>query len=118
MKTVQDKREKEKSVVEEMIAMYCHGNHGTKNKGALCPECAELRDYAQLRSDQCPFMETKTFCVNCSIHCYQPKMQEKIRTVMRYAGPRMIFSHPVMAVSHVTSVMKEKAMLKKTERTD
>ena len=38
MKTVQDKREKEKSVVEEMIAMYCHGNHGTKNKGKLCRE--------------------------------------------------------------------------------
>lgn len=27
--------------------------------------------YARLRSDKCPFMETKTFCSNCKVHCYK-----------------------------------------------
>ena len=32
--------------------------------------------------------EEKTFCSNCTVHCYRPEMRERIRTVMRYAGPR------------------------------
>lgn len=108
MKTVQDKREKEKRVVEQMIAMYCHGNHGTTGKGTLCPECAELRDYAQMRSDKCPFMETKTFCSNCKVHCYNRDMRQKIREVMRFSGPRMLFYHPVLAIRHLYESQKEK----------
>ena len=61
-----------------------------------------------MRSDKCPFMETKTFCSNCKVHCYKPVMWEKIREVMRFSGPRMLFSHPVMAVSHVIESKKEK----------
>ena len=82
-----------------MIAIYCKKNHGTK--GVLCPECTELEVYARQRSDKCPFMETKTFCSNCKVHCYQPEMREKIRAVMRFSGPRMLFVHPVMAIRHV-----------------
>ena len=36
-------------------------------------------------------METKTFCSNCKVHCYKPEMRKKIRAVMRFSGPRMIF---------------------------
>ncbi len=111
MKNIQNKREKEKAVVADMIALYCQNVHGTK-KNELCPKCQELLDYAKLRSDHCPFMETKTFCVNCKVHCYKPQMREKIREVMRYSGPRMIFHHPITAVSHVISVAREKQKLK------
>ena len=113
MKSVQSKREKEKTVVAEMIGLYCHHHHGTDRKTGLCPECAALRDYAQSRSDRCPFMETKTFCVNCRVHCYKPEMREKIRQVMRWSGPRMIFHHPIMAVHHVISVKQEARRLNK-----
>jgi len=101
------KRELEKKTVSEMIALYCRNNHGTP-KGSLCEECRRLTDYAVLRSDRCPFMENKTFCSNCKVHCYAPDMREKIRQVMRYSGPRMIFHHPVMAVRHVIESKKEK----------
>ncbi|HJB26697.1 MAG TPA: nitrous oxide-stimulated promoter family protein [Firmicutes bacterium] len=104
-KNVQNKREREKRMVKEMISLYCRRNHHTK--GTLCPECAALAEYASQRSDHCPFMETKTFCSNCKVHCYQPKMREKIRKVMRYAGPRMVFHHPVMAVRHVIESKRE-----------
>lgn len=107
---IEKKRQREKEVVSLMIALYCHGLHGTK-RGALCPECAALDEYAQSRSDRCPFMATKTFCANCRVHCYKPEMRAKIREVMRYSGPRMMLHHPVMAVRHVIETRKEKRRL-------
>ena len=114
MVDVEEKRQREKKVVGEMIALYCHKNHHTKGKD-LCPDCQALVDYAQSRSDHCPFMENKTFCSNCRVHCYSPKMREQIRQVMRFSGPRMIFHHPVMAVRHVIESVREKKRLAKEE---
>ena len=37
MKNVQTKREREKRMVSEMIALYCRKQHGTP-KGGPCPE--------------------------------------------------------------------------------
>ena len=104
-RTVEEKREREKKVVSLMIRLYCRKNHGTKE--GLCPECAELDAYARSRSDHCPFMETKTFCNNCKVHCYKPEMRERIKKVMRFSGPRMIFYHPILAVSHLIESKKE-----------
>ena len=80
-KNLDQKREDEKMLVSEMIALYCRRQHKTP-KGSLCPECRQLHDYALTRIDKCPFMETKTFCSACKVHCYKPEMREKIRTVM------------------------------------
>lgn len=107
MADLKSKREREKHVVSEMIALYCRGNHGAK-KGGLCPDCAALLAYARERSDRCPYMEQKTFCSNCKTHCYKPDMRGKIRTVMRYSGPRMIFVHPVLAIRHLIERNAEK----------
>ncbi len=109
MKDIQGKRQREKQVVSQMIALYCRRKHHTK--GDLCPDCAALSRYACMRSDRCPFMETKTFCSNCRVHCYQPEMREKIREVMRFSGPRMIFYHPVAAIRHVVETKREKKRL-------
>ena len=109
---VKTKREREKETVSLMIAIYCRKHHGGKR---LCPECAALDAYARLRSDKCPFMETKTFCSNCRVHCYKPDMREKIRAVMRFSGPRMLFHHPIMAVRHVIESKKEKKRLEKEQ---
>ena len=115
MRSVEEKRQWEKKVVSQMIGIYCRGNHkeGSRKAGrkGLCPDCAELEAYARMRSDKCPFMETKTFCSNCKVHCYQPEKREKIRQVMRYAGPRMIFHDPINAIRHVLLSRKEKKRL-------
>ena len=79
--TVAEKRDGEKLLVSEMIALYCRRQHKTP-KGSLCPECRQLHDYALTRIDKCPFMETKTFCSACKVHCYKPEMREKIRAVI------------------------------------
>lgn len=105
------KREREKQTVALMIRLYCRKKHGSR--GELCPECSELADYAAMRVDKCPFMESKTFCSNCKVHCYKPEMRDRIRTVMRFSGPRMLFHHPVMAVRHVIESKKEKRRTEK-----
>ena len=100
MNKTEAKRQREKRVVAEMIALYCRDNH-TGRRGELCPECAALTAYAHARSDRCPFMENKTFCSNCRVHCYSGDMRERIRRVMRYSGPRMLRTHPILAVRHL-----------------
>ncbi len=105
MMNTDDKREREKRLVCQMIALYCLKNHGGKT---LCADCRELSEYARSRSDKCPFMENKTFCSNCKVHCYKPEMREKIRAVMRFSGPRMIFHHPITAMRHIIEVRREK----------
>lgn len=106
------KREREKRTVALMIRLYCNGNHKTHGD-ALCPECMELLQYAVSRSDRCPHMEEKIFCSNCPTHCYKPAMRERIRCVMRYSGPRMIFHHPIMAIRHLIETKKEKRRINK-----
>lgn len=104
------KRQREKQMVTEMIRLYCRKKHGGRE---LCPDCAALAEYARQRSDKCPFMAEKTFCSNCRVHCYKPEMREKIREVMRFSGPRMIFTHPVAAVRHVIETKREKRRLER-----
>lgn len=112
MDKIAKKRQKEQFIVEEMIRLYCENNHShTSNK--LCKECEELLEYAKLRSQKCPFMKEKTFCVNCKVHCYKPEKREKIRKVMRYSGPRMLFRHPLLALWHVITCKQEAIKLKK-----
>ena len=109
---VTSKREREKETVSQMIRLYCKKQHGTKQ--GLCPDCAALEEYARLRSDKCPFMETKTFCSNCKVHCYKSEMRENIRAVMRFSGPRMLLVHPIMAIRHVIESKKEQKRLENT----
>lgn len=112
MKDINKKREQEKMMVSMMIRLYCKKNHHRKE---LCDKCSQLNEYARLRSDKCPFMETKTFCSNCKVHCYKPEMREEIKKVMRFSGPRMIFSHPVAVMRHMVESSKEKRRLRKTD---
>lgn len=102
------RREREKLVVSQMIAIYCAGHHprGERTETGyagepVCPACADLDRYAVLRTERCRKMATKTSCKNCEHHCYPPKMEARIREVMRYAGPRMLYRHPVAAVRHI-----------------
>lgn len=82
-----------------MIKIYCSQNHNSN--GNLCDECFSLNEYAMQRLLHCPFKENKPVCSNCTVHCYKPEMREKVKIVMRYSGPRMIFRHPYLALMHL-----------------
>ena len=103
---------KEKKLIPVMIRKYCHGKHGTKGE-ELCADCKALTEYALFRLEKCPFKKNKKFCSFCKIHCYKPEMREKIRAVMKYAGQRMLPSHPIFSMSHVVQMIKFKRQLKK-----
>ena len=107
------KRQKEQYVVEEMIRLYCRKNHANEKwqGNQMCPDCQKLSDYAKQRSRKCPFMEEKTFCSNCKVHCYQPQMREQIRQVMRFSGPRMLLYHPLLAMWHLICSKREAKMI-------
>lgn len=94
--------EGEKKVVGEMIAIHCRSVHRNSRipDRELCESCEELRQYALQRLERCPFGEEKPTCGNCPIHCYKKDMRQKIRVAMRYAGPRMIFLHPLDTIKH------------------
>jgi hypothetical protein len=89
---------REEATVEAMVKIYCGDQH--KSHKNLCHECSDLLNYAKRRLNSCPFQEGKTTCANCKVHCYKPLMREKIKTVMRCAGPRMTYRHPLLSLFH------------------
>lgn len=96
---------REYKTVRAMIRIYCRDQHSFE--GELCAACEELMDYVTLRLEKCPYAEDKPTCANCLIHCYKADMQENIRQVMRFAGPRMIVEHPGMALLHLLDGRKK-----------
>ena len=116
----------EKRTVRHMIELWCRKNHGGQacremgSRGSgqvshggsgegshggkgLCGECRELLEYSLARLEHCKFGNTKTKCHKCPVHCYRPDMREKIRTVMRFSGPRMLLYHPLEALRYLFS---------------
>lgn len=92
--------DREKKVIGQMIEVFCRRHH---QAGSLCDECEDLLAYVLNRLERCPKGSSKTSCRKCDIHCYAPAQKERIRDVMRYVGPRMIFIYPVSAIRHLIS---------------
>lgn len=91
--------ERERLTMSKMVGIYCSAHHqGTEY--SLCEDCGEFLDYAYLRLEKCPYGEDKPTCANCPIHCYKPARREQVKRIMRYAGPRMLLHHPVLAITH------------------
>lgn len=90
--------QREQRTVEAMIRLYCRDIHATS---ALCDDCDALLAYALERLERCPFQGDKPTCSKCRIHCYKPDMRDRVTAVMRYAGPRMMRHHPLMALRHL-----------------
>jgi len=82
-----------------MIEIYCRGKH--RSRAEPCTGCVALHAYAMERPDRCVFGTDKLTCRSCPVHCYKPAMREAIRGVMAYAGPRMLWSHPILAIRHL-----------------
>lgn len=94
-----DKRlNREWSTMEAMVHIHCRDHHAPVN--GTCVECRQLLDYAHVRLERCRFGAEKPTCANCPVHCYQRARREQVKVVMRYAGPRMMWEHPVMSLRH------------------
>ena len=98
----------EKKTLKAMISIYCRGSH--EQHEGLCESCGELLDYALGKLGKCSFGAEKPKCSQCPIHCYKPAMRQKVKDVMRYAGPRMIHKHPVLAAKHILHGVKHRKL--------
>jgi hypothetical protein len=96
---------RELATIRAMVRIHCRDKHATP--AGLCDECQALMDYATRRVDRCVFGEDKPTCARCKVHCYNAEMRERIRTVMRYAGPRMLMSHPILTIAHMIEGRRE-----------
>jgi hypothetical protein len=96
----QNKIDNEKKTVGAMISIYCRSHHNSP-KNALCESCRRLLNYSIKRIDKCVFGQEKPSCEKCPIHCYKPKYRDEVKTIMRYAGPRMLYKHPILALKHI-----------------
>mgnify|MGYP001141112652 FL=1 len=101
---------RERKTISIMIRLYCRAQHHPA--GDLCAECMELEAYALQRIEKCPFGWRKPACAKCPIHCYKPEMRERVRRVMRYAGPRMLLRHPILALLHLLDGWRKPPALK------
>jgi hypothetical protein len=81
-----------------MVRCYCHSRHAASS--GLCTDCQCLLDYAARRLERCRFGAEKPTCAKCPVHCYQRQWREQMKTVMRYAGPRMLWLHPILSLRH------------------
>jgi hypothetical protein len=97
---------REKKTIHSMIKIFCYFKHKKKNR--LCSECSEILDYALFRLKNCPHHENKPTCAKCPNHCYNPTFRPKIKLIMRYSGPRMLFIHPFLTVHHLVDGFRSK----------
>ncbi len=102
---------REKKMVEAMVKIYCKNHHDTKK--ALCSECAQIKDYAMNRLENCRYQEKKPVCGRCGLKCYNSTFRDKTEKMFTYSGPRMFFQHPILGIQHICDSFKNNDQLKK-----
>ena len=89
---------REWTTITTMTRIYCRDHHHPANR--LCADCEQFLGYANARLERCRFGAEKPACAKCPVHCYQRERREQVRVIMRYAGPRMLWEHPLMVLRH------------------
>lgn len=98
---------REYRTIRSMMFIWCQDRHGRDvRRQGLCAECGDLLTYAGQRLLKCPYGEDKPACTKCPVHCYKRTQREQVRAVMRYAGPRMLWRHPLQALLHVVDKLR------------
>lgn len=99
MQSMQKRLARERVTMGKMVGIYCSAHHSNAGD-SLCADCQDFLSYAETRLHKCPYGEEKPTCANCPVHCYKPAQREQARKIMRYAGPRMLLRHPLLAIAH------------------
>lgn len=99
MNVIAGRLARERKTLDAMIAIYCRDVHAASR--GLCAACGGLQKYAHDRLIHCPFGLDKPTCLRCTVHCYHGEMRERVRAVMRDAGPRMLLRRPILTLLHL-----------------
>ena len=92
----------ELNTIRAMTTIYCKAHH----QQCVCEQCLALIKHAQQKLDRCVYGDKKPACKHCPIHCYKPQFRLQAQVVMRYAGPKMLFRHPLLAIKHLIKSTK------------
>ncbi|RKQ39785.1 nitrous oxide-stimulated promoter family protein [Enterobacter sp. R1(2018)] len=90
--------QREKKTIQKMLRLY-EQSHPQADKDPQ--HYQDLFSYASKRLDRCVFGEEKPACKQCPVHCYQPARREEMKKIMRWAGHRMLFRHPLLTILHL-----------------
>lgn len=88
--------------LEAIGRIYCKAHHqGTEqDEAGLCPSCREAVESTFARAANCPNHQTNN-CEDCEVKCQRGDAQKRIKQIMRYSAPRMIFCHPLMTLEYL-----------------
>ncbi len=89
---------RERKTMTTMVQIYGRDHHD--HASGLCADCEQFLAYANARLEHCRFGAEKPTCAKCPVHCYQRERREQVRNIMRHAGPRMLWEHPIMSLWH------------------
>ena len=105
--------ERDQQTIRLMIGLYCrHHLHQQKPSA----EYSDLAEYACQRLAHCRYNEHKPACKDCPVHCYKPEMRAKIRQVMRWTGPRMMFYSPYATLHHIIQCVMSRVRSRKNQK--
>jgi predicted amidophosphoribosyltransferase len=88
--------DRERHALTAQLHIYCRARHGAGQK--LCSACADRQHYIAERMERCELRAAKPTCTTCAFRCYAPPQQVKLRAILRYAGPRLLRKHPLLAL--------------------
>ena len=94
-----NRKEIEKRILHKMIKLYCNKHHNTQSQ--LCPNCSDIYFYSLKQIDRCPHAENKPTCNQCETNCYVEDIRIKIKKIMKWSGPRILFYHPIYAIRYI-----------------
>ena len=106
---------RERYTMAKMVEIYCNARH-QRHGAVLCEHCQEFLDYAERRLEKCPYGDDKPTCANCPVHCYKAGPRARAKMIMRYSGPRMLFRHPYLAITHKLDGFRKAAHPKELTR--
>mgnify|MGYP001814704116 CR=1 FL=1 len=107
MSKLEGRLKREHQTLVCMTRIYCEHHHRGHPDVDLCPECSQLMQYAGKRLEKCPYGTSKPTCAKCPIHCYKPAQREAAREVMRFAGPKMPWRHPLQSIIHMLDKLRK-----------
>lgn len=95
--------EREIKTIKAMFSLHKEKHVNRKSD----EEYINLLEYSILRLTKCVLKDQKLTCKKCPIHCYKAHQKKDIQDIMRWAGPRMLLYHPVLAILHLIDDKKE-----------
>lgn len=107
MEPLEGRLKREHETLVAMTRIYCAHHHPGHPDAGMCPDCQGLMAYAEKRLQKCPYGPDKPTCAKCPVHCYKPAQREEARQIMRFAGPRMTWRHPIYSLFHLLDKLRK-----------